>query len=309
MFQMKDFHHITRSIADGMDDCVVFLDRQCTITFANAAMQKYCGVEERELLSRKCHSLFKGSEYPCHTIDPDVACPHSAVIATGKSISVEHVCSFPGKKNNSLKITASPIKDADGNVISVMNLLKDADETRITEDELNDSRSFLLSVLEGIGDSLIVINRDFNIVSANNAYLKFTDKTIHEVIGSHCYRITHGYDRPCYSNGKDCAVMHTFESGNNHTIVRKVRQGNRDRYMEIRAFPIKNSAGRVIRAVEIACDITEKIQLEEDLKKRVKELEDFYDMAVGREMKIVELKSEIRRLKNELLQRSPDGEQ
>jgi len=39
---------------------------------------------------------------------------------------------------------------------------------------------------------------------------------------------------------------------------------------------------------------------EEELKKRVQELEKFYDMAVGRELKMIELKEEIERLKEEL---------
>lgn len=39
---------------------------------------------------------------------------------------------------------------------------------------------------------------------------------------------------------------------------------------------------------------------EEDLKKRIKELEEFYDMAIGRELRIIELKEEIEGLKEEL---------
>lgn len=39
---------------------------------------------------------------------------------------------------------------------------------------------------------------------------------------------------------------------------------------------------------------------EEELEKRVQELEDFYDMAVGRELRMIELKDEIKELKEEL---------
>jgi hypothetical protein len=41
-------------------------------------------------------------------------------------------------------------------------------------------------------------------------------------------------------------------------------------------------------------------QREEELKKRVKELEEFYDMAVGREIRMIELKEEIEKIKKEL---------
>jgi len=47
-------------------------------------------------------------------------------------------------------------------------------------------------------------------------------------------------------------------------------------------------------------DISERLELESSLKKRVKELEMFYDMAVGREVKMTELKEEIERLKKGL---------
>jgi hypothetical protein len=44
-------------------------------------------------------------------------------------------------------------------------------------------------------------------------------------------------------------------------------------------------------------DVTDKRLLELDLEKRVRELEEFYDMAVGRELRMIELKEEIERLK------------
>lgn len=47
-------------------------------------------------------------------------------------------------------------------------------------------------------------------------------------------------------------------------------------------------------------DITETVRLEENLKQRIKDLEEFYDLAVGRELRMVELKEEMERLKNQL---------
>jgi len=46
-------------------------------------------------------------------------------------------------------------------------------------------------------------------------------------------------------------------------------------------------------------DVTERRQARDDLKNRVKELEEFYDMAVGRELKMKELKEEIERFRVE----------
>lgn len=47
-------------------------------------------------------------------------------------------------------------------------------------------------------------------------------------------------------------------------------------------------------------DMSERKKAEEEIKKRVKQLEDFYDMAVGREVRMVALKKEIEQLKTQL---------
>lgn len=76
-------------------------------------------------------------------------------------------------------------------------------------------------------------------------------------------------------------------------------------YADVNSFPI-TLAGKLY-LVGIFRDITERKEAEEtilsrehDLKKRVKELEDFYEMGIGRELKMIELKKEIEQLKNEL---------
>jgi len=52
--------------------------------------------------------------------------------------------------------------------------------------------------------------------------------------------------------------------------------------------------------VSLFDDITDKIEMQIDLKKRVKDLQDFYDMAVNREVKMKELKVELAKLSSEL---------
>jgi CheY-like chemotaxis protein len=47
-------------------------------------------------------------------------------------------------------------------------------------------------------------------------------------------------------------------------------------------------------------DITDQRKSEQEIRKKVKELEDFYQMAVGRELRMVALKEEIENLKKEL---------
>lgn len=163
------------------------------------------------------------------------------------------------------------------------------------------SESFLSSVLEGIGDGLVVLNKNHSIITANHGFLEQVNMPEDEVIGRPCYKIYHNTEDPCYLSGKDCAVKRTFETGRNHNSVqRRVNDSGSVFYYETKSFPIKNSSGEIENVVKLFCDITKKANLEEELKKRVLELEEFYDMALGREIRIMELKNEISSLRNKL---------
>ena len=47
-------------------------------------------------------------------------------------------------------------------------------------------------------------------------------------------------------------------------------------------------------------DISDRKKTDEEIRQRIQELEDFYDMAIGRELRMIELKEEIEKLKEEL---------
>ena len=76
------------------------------------------------------------------------------------------------------------------------------------------------------------------------------------------------------------------------------RQDGTEVQTEIRTFPIKVEGE--IQILWIARDIAERKTLENEAEKRITELEEFYKMAVNRELRMVELKSEIEKLTAEL---------
>jgi two-component system, cell cycle sensor histidine kinase and response regulator CckA len=54
------------------------------------------------------------------------------------------------------------------------------------------------------------------------------------------------------------------------------------------------------KMIDLEKEIAERKKMEKEVQKRIKDLEDFYDMAIGRELKMIELKNEIKELKEEL---------
>jgi len=68
--------------------------------------------------------------------------------------------------------------------------------------------------------------------------------------------------------------------------------------LEVRTHPVTIKGQKVV--LGIARDITERKKLEEELKKRNEELEQINKLAIGRELKMVELKKRIQVLEDQL---------
>lgn len=71
-------------------------------------------------------------------------------------------------------------------------------------------------------------------------------------------------------------------------------------WVSMKTTPIFGSEGRITGGIGIVEDITERKKMEKELKDKIEELEKFYEMAIGRELKMKELKEELARLKTKL---------
>jgi hypothetical protein len=96
-------------------------------------------------------------------------------------------------------------------------------------------------------------------------------------------------------------VKGVFDTGSHHSALHThYTSDGKPIYVQTNGYPIRDASGKIVAAVETVADVTERVGLERDLEKRVKELEEFYDMAVGRELRMIELKEEIAELREEI---------
>ena len=58
-------------------------------------------------------------------------------------------------------------------------------------------KDYLQSIIDGLEDELMVIDRDYRIIQANEAVLTKHGKRRDEVIGEYCYHVSHGLPDPC----------------------------------------------------------------------------------------------------------------
>jgi PAS domain S-box-containing protein len=131
--------------------------------------------------------------------------------------------------------------------------------------ELEETKNFLESVFNGIGEGVIVLDQDYKIISANKMYLKMVNRSEDEVLGQHCYQISHLRDTQCGEADHHCPVKETISTGEPSRAVHTHydREGN-EYYVEVSSYPLLDSEGKLKYIIESVIDITEKRKLEQE---------------------------------------------
>ncbi|MBF0558370.1 MAG: response regulator [Nitrospirae bacterium] len=152
-----------------------------------------------------------------------------------------------------------------------LSLRESEDALLESEANLNKSLKFTKSILDTIDEAFIVIDPEYRIVSANQAYLNQVGAELEAVIGVKCHKCSHHSDKPCHENGEDCSVRHTFLTGQPHVAMHiHLDKEDNNVYVETKSYPIKDDAGKVVSAIEIIIDVSEKKKLEEQLRQAQK---------------------------------------
>lgn len=150
---------------------------------------------------------------------------------------------------------------------------RSGDKSLSTAKEVNESvlgygssSDYLPVIINSLEDELMVIDRDYHIIEANEAVLLRHDKRRQEVIGKYCFNISHGQRKPCRLPHHECPLRTVWETGQptrvTHCHVYHINGEKQERYIDIIASPIKDSRGNVIAVTELMRDVTEAKEME-----------------------------------------------
>jgi PAS domain S-box-containing protein len=178
----------------------------------------------------------------------------------------------------------------DGVFQGVDGVVFDITDRKQAEQQLEEERNKLQSVLEAMGDGLTIHNRDYEIIYQN--------EVLKNVFGEHsgekCYHVYEGKDDIC----EGCPVKMAFEDGKSHTSERTVTMPSGEiGIWENIANPIRDAAGNIDACLEIARNVTARRQTEKmnqmilktstdgywvaDLRGNILEINDAYCRMVG----------------------------
>ncbi len=263
----------------------IILDAQHNILSVNKATVEAAGAgSAEELTGRKCYEIFHNAS------EPSKGCPLVKMLASAKLEESEmEVEAFGGV----FLVSCTPVFDEKGDLQKIIHIATNITERKRAAELLRMSEERFRILFENSPLGTGVSSLEGKLLAYNEAIIKITGYTKEELLNFNT--------RSLYQNVEDRnALLKELQSNGyvrNYEVILKRKNGTSfyaNLTINMVTFGGRNALLTVVE------DITERKKSEEEIKKRVKELEDFYDMAVGRELRMKELKEQMEEMKEEI---------
>ncbi|MBI5905675.1 MAG: PAS domain S-box protein [Deltaproteobacteria bacterium] len=238
----------SEAIIAGIGDGISIQTPDLVITYQNGVLSKMIGKRE----GSRCHSL-----HGCLSRE-GIGCPVAATFADGK-IHTTETEAITDRGLVQAEVTASPMKDARGNVTSVISIVRDITERKRAEEELRR----LATAVEQAADAVIVTDPDWIIRYANPAFERIMGYRKDEVIGKSPSMFTGG--------DRDDRFFLGITSKAKEGEYWKGRLTNRRKdgtllTGDTSISPVRDAEGRIVNYVIAKRDITREIVLEKQVQ-------------------------------------------
>jgi len=116
------------------------------------------------------------------------------------------------------------------------------------------------NIFQAIGQSALILNTNHEILAANSATTRITDRPEKDLIGKKCYALFHNADQP----PENCPLMKMLISGQIETEEMEVQAF--DRSFLVSCTPVFSKSEEISTIIHIATDITERKQAEAEIR-------------------------------------------
>jgi len=287
-------------------NCIIFqMDTRGNVTFFNRFAQDFFGYSEVEILGRNVVG----------TIAP-------ATDSTGRDLEimiqdlVNHPEKYTDNENENIRRngervwvawTNRAIYNDENRLSEILCIGIDRTEQKRAEEIVKNSEQRLGQIIDFLPDATWVIDREGKVVTWNQAMEHLTGISAADMVGKGNYE----YALPFYGERRPILIdlVREWNSEYEKKYLTIKKDGNKlvseshhpnlgdgGMYLSGNASLIYDAAGEVAGAIESLRDITERKHMEDELRLNVEELERFNKLAIGREIKMIQLKEEINEL-------------
>jgi PAS domain S-box-containing protein len=258
--KLEESEELYRNLVEKVDFGINLIDADHNIVMANTEQSKRFNKPVSELIGKKCFREFEKRDAVCPH------CPGVQAIATGQPAEVKTKSMRDDQSHSQVRIQTFPIFGQDGTASGFIEVVEDISERKLMEKKLEEERNLLRTMIDNIPDYIYVKDTESRYLLANNAHARFrgatkpeavVGKTVFELFPQELAAQYYADDQKVIRSGQpmlnreECSVDHEGKSIWNQTSK----------------VPLRDSSGKVVGLIGIARDITERKQMEAELRK------------------------------------------
>ncbi len=175
--ELQEQHVFLESVLDAIQDGISVHDTDLVVTHVNAWMERrYAG--QAPLTGRKCYEVFQQRDSVCPW------CPAVEVLQSGRPQRGVEV-PYPSADSPSgwMELSAFPMRDFRGELVGVIEHVKEVTARRRAQQELERRRKYLEGVLESAPDAIVTLDGEHRIIDWNRGAEDLFGYTASEVRG------------------------------------------------------------------------------------------------------------------------------
>ncbi|MGA2400418.1 MAG: PAS domain S-box protein [Syntrophobacteraceae bacterium] len=195
---------------------------------------------------------------------------HAAVDGE-KDFDTEFRVQRPDGTVKTLKANAVVIRDHAGKALRMIGLNRDMTERKRLETLLDQSRREWEGIFQAIGHPAMILDREHNIVQANQAVLTATGKSKDEVVGKKCFDVFHAAQAPPHT----CPMERFLSDGSPETVEMELEA--LEGIFLVSCTPVVDDEGHTRGIIHMATDITGRKRVEQALQESQQILQSVLD--------------------------------
>ncbi|NJN65676.1 MAG: PAS domain S-box protein [Chloroflexaceae bacterium] len=264
--ELRRERDVLRSIMETSPVGIMMADRTGRFVFANPHAERVLGIPKEQIV-RRTHASpeWKFTDYQGTPITEE-ATAFRRVMATGKTVrDVQHAITCPDGSRGLLSINAAPLCDETGEVERVVFTVRDVTRRVRAEEALRLSETKLRMIMSQMP----------SILWTTDAFLQVTD-LLGAGLARFGYDQNHFIQKTIQDDPAEGGQM-TASLAAHRRALRGLSAGYEmrfeDRDFEVRVDSLRDKDGQIIGCIGLALDITERKQVEEEIRTLNQELE------------------------------------
>ena len=255
--KLKDAEEYLKILFDYAPDAYYINDLKGNFVDGNLVAERLTGYKRKELIGKNFLKL----KLLALADIPKAAKLLEKNLRGHPSGPNEFVLNRKDNTKATVEISTYPVK-IKGKTLA-LGIVRDITERKNAEKNIKSAKDELQAIFDGIEDGICVIDESYQILRANQRILKIFDKrSFSDLLGKRCFIEYFDNRKTC----RNCPVQKTFENAEPYRLTKIYQKRNKTKViLDITAFPLKDDEGRVIQMIVYLKNITDMVNLEEQV--------------------------------------------